>query len=314
MSNEKLSLTTQDFLHDPMAVSKLSLASFGQIEKAMTPDEFNNQYNNGKTHKVFTPENMAKFIARAAEEINTAESEEAKRNIAKAVGNELETVQRVSLLGDDGTASVRFVKAIVAEEAAAAAEDEEAAETEAEEAAEGSEEAAEAETTEEQPQGEDKIEKGAVADALDYGLNVKFNKTGKEIKERLAVIKVNLEGRAANYRQAMKLKLESCEGEPTREMDRYEYGRMKDVITEHPKLFTWEQCNHRKENEGGTSPDGALYASSPAAANCCSEYNQIARDLVDTLVDKAKIEAYERNLDDKKSYEVAAREATALGF
>ncbi len=168
----------------------------------------------------------------------------------------------------------------------------------------------------------DKFDKGALFDRIgDVITDFLAEKTGKEIKEKIATIKAYDESEAqSNYNQAVAL-LAKCDTKPTDTtiIDNYSLRGTKMKFGVIPALYTWEEVYEYDEaNKPAKSID--LYPTQQTKAkeakiiNPYRMYNQFMRMYVDYRVEGLILETVMNNMDDKKTYKLSAEQASKLNF
>ena len=104
---------------------KQILANFGEednLSKAISGKEFDEQYGAG--HEVFTHENIQQYVQKATEDENTPE-------LLKAIEDELSSLDKVLVKGEDNSIESRYVrKAVEAKKEDEGSEDDESDEDE----------------------------------------------------------------------------------------------------------------------------------------------------------------------------------------
>lgn len=171
------------------------------------------------------------------------------------------------------------------------------------------------------------LEKGEINDALGY--NTKINKTGKEIAEKLAIIKTKVRTKVATLIGEKAALVKKIGIAPTVEMDEWDERGIEDSITVGMKRYPWEMTYYRNEGSGVNSamPDfdmtataktpvkgQIISATSEDQATMASQYNRKLRECLECYRDLNKAAVFLRNVDEKKSYELSLNELDALGF
>lgn len=134
-----------------------------------------------------------------------------------------------------------------------------------------------------------------------YREKITFNKTGKEIKEKLQGIKTDIGTKIAEHAaKAENLKI-TIGFEPEETVSQWRSNCDKVDATMH-KVYPYEKCQ--------SAPS---YEDSDSSSNC-RQYNDCVYKLIDLKCDMVEADFYINNLEDKKSYNLSAREAMKLGF
>lgn len=151
------------------------------------------------------------------------------------------------------------------------------------------------------------LEKGKIADALRWGdLPIKFNKTGAEIKEKLAAIKTKEMGKLGVLEATLSSLAEQCVYKPT---EKYSYDDGDDDM----KVFKWDMTYENNQNSVQLSPTETGTITNEEA-RLCAAYNDTVYKLRDVKKELTAIEVLEENLDDSKKYELTAAQMLTFCF
>lgn len=168
---------------------------------------------------------------------------------------------------------------------------------------------------------ENELEKGIVSDAFTYQSNIKFTKTGKEMKEKIALVIPTLETQAAEVLKALDDAADVLEEQPTEKIDPWRLRQFKHIIISPYKIFNWNQTYYYEKDAMNSSATACIgesgHSCSPASskeeADICSKWNQLVYKYVDVLYEIELLKMYQNNLEDKKSYELSSEQLVALG-
>lgn len=166
--------------------------------------------------------------------------------------------------------------------------------------------------------------KGVMDDLGSYGgkADVSFSKTGKQIKEKIEAVLGNINSKLLLQKSAMTGYLEKIGFMPTRELDSWEARSLPAELGSF-KRFSWEQTSYDDRNNGGSAYLGKTdesvvsqtkTACSKEEAENCRNYNSALDTYLECMRDKLKAEAFIRNIDWKKSYDLSLNQLTSLGF
>lgn len=175
------------------------------------------------------------------------------------------------------------------------------------------------------------IQKGSIADALDYGNNaVTFKKKGKEIKEALGKLLPKSEAEAeAIYKQILTARAACGEGnEPTEDFDD-DYsldGFPKSEFAVVPKLYSESVCWPRMEQKemvvgycnevmmNGIAGNFNNQETLEQLGQLCREYNSKVRRYMRAQAECLRIKLLISNFDDKADVTLSSKQIAALGM
>ncbi len=175
-----------------------------------------------------------------------------------------------------------------------------------------------------EPEADEKIEKGVMDELSNsYGetKGVKFFKTGEEIKDKVTVLLASISAKELECKVGMSVLLEKIGFMPSKTLDEWELRGLP--LEGEFKRFSWDQCQYDERNNGNaaylskTSDGESLNtktASCKEEADNCRSYNQKLEMMLNCYRDRIKAEAFIRNIDEKKTYELSLNLLTSLGF
>jgi hypothetical protein len=155
---------------------------------------------------------------------------------------------------------------------------------------------------------QEEIEKG-VLDDLSYSDDMKFIKTGKEIKEKLSDLKTKLLADISTNITERTLLLKEINATPTEEP--YVYGDYKDSIGELPLKFSWKDI---EQKDSSFTNLANIETPNNSGNDSKYKYNDLVQQYICAKQDLKKIELIEANLNDKASIKLNLRNLSALGF
>lgn len=169
------------------------------------------------------------------------------------------------------------------------------------------------------PKATEGEEENDIEKALDSFANADnsiFKKTGEEIKEKLILVRKKIETCKSDYENKNIEILAELREQPTLKPDEWD---TKDIEqeTKAMRLFEWCKTHYSEGNKGsqvfsnGVSVESA---SSKEEADMCDEYNRNVRKIFGCIRDLKKIGVLERNLEDKKTYDLSVSQAGEIGF
>jgi hypothetical protein len=152
------------------------------------------------------------------------------------------------------------------------------------------------------------IEKGI----LDYNNKIEFKKTGKEIKEKLVVVKANIQTKINELATAAGILLGQTEEKPNKPLGDWEYRDYKDKIGEY-NLFDWNKCYYKDDTSGFStgSIDGNF---TKEVCDIHSKYNDLIYNIVSLKRDTCECDVFLANLVDTDKYPLSTNELVKLGF
>lgn len=274
------------FLEADKFEGRLNMSIFTNIEKALNESEFKNQYPSGK-FLVFEKSNVDAFISSVHEQVGGEikkggfnDTKEVRKYIEKAEA-ELSQLKPVNLLVKGEVTKVYVMEK--PEEKLVKGE-------------------------------EDELNKGKVSEAFDFYQNgIVFSKKGSEIKTKAAGLRAGIEVQLEGISSELEEASSHLSKNPTREVRGY--GFSEGVKCPY-KAFDWNQT-YFNGNSGRVAEYGE------EAVDCCdsaeeakvnSLYNDKVYQWLELAGELKAIEMYENNLEDKKVYDLTARQMIALGF
>ena len=174
----------------------------------------------------------------------------------------------------------------------------------------------------------DTFNKGALFSNInDVVADFLAEKTGKEIKEKIAVIRQYDDNAAQAYLSAANGYLPKCPCKPTDTtmVDDWELRGTKMKFGVIPAMFTWDEvyavdeANRKVEQTAKESVQYSMDSMQKKEApvkleNACRLYNQNIRQYVSARVESLILQTVENNMDEKKKYKLTAEQASKLGF
>lgn len=260
------------------ADSKLNLESFTNIEKSITEVDFRAKYGVG--YEIYSKKGIDKFIDTVGvklQEISKAKGTQAtKDEITKGLIGELSQLERVNVENAEGNTTIVFVKA---------------------------------------KENKEELKKAN----LNYLFNsdkIVFKKSGKEIKEKLALVLDKIEDRKGiveNDRNKLGDKIADKPTEPLSEYDTEGHPSLEALRT-----FHWAKTSFNNGEQTTAYSNSAkaniMYPTSKEEADNCRIFNDLTYKLVCLVKDKKTLEAFLKNIDEAGSYELTLGQLTTLGF
>jgi hypothetical protein len=176
--------------------------------------------------------------------------------------------------------------------------------------------------------GEDNdLIKGDVTEAFMYSDNLKFDKTGEELKTKIDEAIVDEQAKViankAAVVAAMKVITDNYDDEatPTQPVDDWNFKGYKRKLQDEaiPKMFNWRETCYSDGKSDMAMPMGGVgevykNAGSKEEADAKDKYNNAVRSLVDSLVEVKTLSTIKNGLNDKQKYSLTQRQLSALGF
>lgn len=166
------------------------------------------------------------------------------------------------------------------------------------------------------------IEKSDIMDALNYGGNIKIQKTGKEIKEQVKNVVIPAKQAALAIKKAEADTLLTDVGDaPTHEVCKYWTDGMK--IDVPYKTYEWEETYLKTSDDRVVYSLSSEHAANQPKVNCPKTqdeansrrcYNDVVRVICEILVDIKACELLEKNLKDNSNIELTPRQVITLQF
>jgi len=170
------------------------------------------------------------------------------------------------------------------------------------------------------------LEKGETMNAFDYDKDFKIEKMGKEVKEKLSVLKGREDSQKSIYQSDLTDLLSKTSFTPNRGVGDWSYRGLKSKVIEklgyEPKEFDWEMtCFSQEKRISYVIPEYdenkqvvEKVTVTEEQSKVHRDYNDKIRQLIDCIVELIKIESLERNLSDNKKYNLTPQQICALGF
>ena len=170
------------------------------------------------------------------------------------------------------------------------------------------------------------LEKGALSDAFLYSDNLKFEKTGKEIKDQIdtlvaAEVAESIVLKAAAAAQA-KLIEDDYDVKPSSDFSEYSFRGYKRKIAIDMKRFDWRELSYNSDSSeklfsapvGGSDVQSIKTCSSKEESEAKYKYNDMVEKYLESLVEIEVIKTIKGGLNDKEKYQLNQRQLTALNF
>lgn len=162
------------------------------------------------------------------------------------------------------------------------------------------------------------LEKGMLIDAFDYGSKFSITKSGKYIKEKLALHKTTLENDVRDCKsQCSSLLSQAPKGViPTDEPSSYVFeGIRKSAFIDYPKMFSWKIVEsyypEKRQQSAYPTMNGINDATNSTPKvhtyDILEQYNNCARKCIKTMADLIWLNTLMETLDDKQQIELNGR-------
>lgn len=171
------------------------------------------------------------------------------------------------------------------------------------------------------------IEKGyGISDALGERGDKQFKKTGKEVKEKLTELIQKITTKADGYKTQMEVYHTKLGIAPTRDLDEWETRTLDENQISGLRHYDWDMTYFNTTHDSGmghaylpgktgeVGGETRTYAKSKEEADLASHYNTALRKYLGCLRDQKQVSVFERNLEEKKTYELSLNQIAALGF
>jgi hypothetical protein len=162
------------------------------------------------------------------------------------------------------------------------------------------------------------IKKGKIADDFNYsyGDKIEFEKTGKDIKEKVALQKIKEVEKLVQIENKLEQMQENFTELPTESV--YKYGIAESIDCPY-KRFNWNLTyfeDGKSQNMSVENSDGSYtnIVASQEAADFHREWNKLVEEWLSTKSEIKAIEFYENNLEDNKKYKLTAKQMLFFGF
>lgn len=280
---ENLFLDSNKFSH------RLNMSGFTNIEKSYSTQEFNSAFPEDK-FVVLEKAGIDNFVKNVAEATGGEiikggfnDTPEVNSILEKAKGD-MQKLERIFI--NDGPGMERYV--FVMEKA---------------------------KVVDELQKGEngDELEKSHL-DAFEYSDKIVFKKSGKDIKAQFALAKVTEQAENDKIAAEIEEALEKCTMTPSEKPNLW--GNRESIIVPY-KVFNWNQTYYNTGNsmhDVSESEESCRACNTPEEAEANSKYNNLVYKWIDSCAELKMIDLYANHLDDKKEYELTARQMIALKF
>ena len=280
---ENLFLDSNKFSH------RLNMSGFTNIEKSYSTQEFNSAFPEGK-FVILEKAGIDNFIKNVAEATGGEiikggfnDTPEVNSILEKAK-SDMQKLERVFI--NDGPGTERYV--FVMEKS---------------------------KQVDELQKGEDGeiLEKSHI-DAFEYSDKIVFKKSGKDIKAQFALAKVSEQAENDKLASEIEEALEKCMMTPTEKPNLW--GTKESVVVPY-KVFNWNQTYYNTGNsmhDVSESEESCRACNTPEEADANRKYNDLVYKWIESSAELKMIDLYANHLDDKKEYELTARQMLALKF
>jgi hypothetical protein len=280
---ENLFLDSNKFSH------RLNMSGFTNIEKSYSTQEFNSAFPEDKFVILEKAgiDNFVKNVAEATggEIIKGGFNDTAEVNsILEKAKSDMQKLDRVFI--NDGPGMERYV--FVMEKS---------------------------KQVEELQKGEDgeALEKSHM-DAFEWSDKIVFKKSGKDIKAQFALAKVLETSENSKLAEDIEEALEHLTMSPTEKPNLW--GNRESVVVPY-KVFNWNQTYYNTGNsmhDVSESEESCRACNTPEEAEENRKYNELVDKWINSCAELKMIDLYANHLDDKKEYELTARQMLALKF
>ena len=153
-------------------------------------------------------------------------------------------------------------------------------------------------------------------DSLTY--NNQFEKTGKEIKEKLTIFKTLVEAKMKTQTDRIEAIIKEVGEDPTMKNDYYFGG--DEAISCPYKRYEYDKCYYNEKNIGNsevtykTTEGEGKSSPSKEKAELCQEHNDLVWKYCHCLEDLMQVKTLSNVLEDKTKYKLSLRDLTKLGF
>lgn len=148
--------------------------------------------------------------------------------------------------------------------------------------------------------------------------DIKFQKTGKEIKDKLIAIKTMEEGLKERAFEAMVQHKQNVGIEPEGRMYvPYRVEKISHLLGELPKRYSWEQLRGENSDISAIGSIAGIQQTpvmDDQKRKCAQEYNDCLEKYIEYLASTKEAETLINNLKDEENYTLKADQLTALGF
>lgn len=153
----------------------------------------------------------------------------------------------------------------------------------------------------------DDIEKGILDN---YNNKFEFKKTGKEIKDKLTLIKTSRLSQVTILSASAAVILQTIDEAPSRVASEWEYGSYKDKIGDY-LLFDYDKCYFSESSDYNGSVNGSM---TKEQCDSCSKYNDLVYRIISLRRDVCECDVFLANLVDTDKYQLTTTELVNLGF
>lgn len=166
-------------------------------------------------------------------------------------------------------------------------------------------------STQDDLQKAEDIEKGLSHEFRD----IKIEKTGKEIKEKLTLMVPKLQSQCDKMKSKMNKLVEEIGCKPDQEADHYEIDRYGDDV---PNRYSYECCYDQNKDVVAQMNSGNQIVQTETLTedqrNMCRQYNDLRYKCMDVQADIKYLNTLIENMDDKEKVKLSAELAMKIGF
>lgn len=165
------------------------------------------------------------------------------------------------------------------------------------------------------------FEKGVISNQLGgYSKESEFSieKTGKEIKEKLTVLKSKIDQQKQKHLNNISLLLEKIGIIPSESLSEYTIQNIKYLVDNIPNQYSWKQRSIGSQEIDRSISDisevKTVNKANQEKVQLMDEYNNCVNMYIECLNDYSMIDALIRNLNDNKKVKLSPALITFLGF
>lgn len=281
---ENLFLDSEKFSH------RLNMSGFTNIEKSYTTEEFDAKFD-AENFVILQKAGIDAFVRNISEATGGEiikggfnDTEQINGLIEKAK-SDLQSLSRILINDGPGTERTVFVM----------------------------EKSKQADVLEKGENGEELV-KSHINNAFEYSDKIVFKKTGKDVKVQMSAAKVLEQAELDKLATEIEEALEKCTLSPT---EKPSLWGNREGLTIPYKVFNWNQTYYNTNNnmhDISSSEESCRACNTPEEAECNSTYNRLVDKWIDCSAEIKTLDLYINHLDDKKEYELTARQMIALKF
>jgi hypothetical protein len=169
----------------------------------------------------------------------------------------------------------------------------------------------------------DEIQKGEITDAFQYNSPIGFQKTGKEIIEKLEASYMAKVTEFAAIKAVVDNMVELLPETPTSSISEYSKNNMVayiDTLVPY-KTFDWDKTYYREDSDSAmsTNMSSGVYASpvvsqSQDSCKICKNWNNAIHNLLSVALDLGTITTIKNNINPSQTFSLDLRQLKTLGF